>query len=77
MGYSKVVAKDNGKVVFVHQLNPDGTAYAEDITIEVQDGVEPSRVDWSQRDGQVGVISVSFSPAPGDTSAVQFPTGDR
>ncbi len=74
MGYSKVVDKGNGKVVIVHQLNPDGSGYAEDVTVEVQAGVDPGRVDWlAKQDGQVGTVSVSFSPASGDFSALKFP----
>lgn len=62
MGMSKVVAKADGKVVFVHQLNQDGTPYAEDVTIEAQAGVAAGRVDWTAKDGQIGVISWSFTP---------------
>jgi hypothetical protein len=73
MGYCKVVDKGNGKVVFVHQLGMDGEPYAEDVTIEAQKGVPPTRVDWSKQDGQVGTISWSFTPTTGDTSSIKFP----
>lgn len=73
MGYSKIVDKGNGKVVFVHQLDQDGKAYAEDVTVETQAGVA-SRVEYfAKQDGAVGVVSVSFSPTTADTSSVKFP----
>ncbi len=72
MGSCKVVAS-SGKVVFVHQLDQDGKPYAEDVTIEAQKGVPASRVDWSDKDGQVGTISWSFTPSTGDTSSLKFP----
>lgn len=73
MGYSKVVNKGNGKVVFVHQLDQDGKAYAEDVTVETQAGV-PTRVEYfAKQDGVVGVVSVSFSPTSADTSGIKFP----
>jgi len=73
MGYCKVKSS-NGKVVFVHQLNQDGTPYAEDVTIEAQKGVPASRVDWSDKDGQIGTISWSFSPTTGlDPAGFKFP----
>jgi hypothetical protein len=74
-GYVKVVAPAPGKVVFVHQLNNDGTPYAEDVTIEAQPGVDPGRVDWTARDGQVGSLSWSFSQTNGSTG-LKFP-GDE
>ena len=73
MGSCKVVAKSKGKVVFVHQLSIDGTAYAEDVTIEAQPGVEASRVDWTDRDGQVGNISWVFTPTQTDPTNIRFP----
>jgi len=72
MGYCKVVASA-GKVKFVHQLDQNGEAYAEDVTIEAQKGVPLSRVDWADKDEQVGTISWSFTPTTGDTSSIKFP----
>ena len=72
MGMSKVVAKADGKVVFVHQLNQDGTPYAEDVTIEAQEGVAAGRVDWTAKDGQVGVISWTFTPYE-NVTGLKFP----
>ena len=74
MGMVKVVAPTKGKVTFVHQLNGDGTPYAEDVTIEAQPGVGESRVDWTDRDGQVGTLSWGFSAQPGiDPASIPFP----
>ena len=75
MGFCKVVAKADGKVVFVHQLNSDGTPYAEDVTIEAQSGVAPGRVNWTDRDGQIGTISWSFSPQE-NVTGLKFPESD-
>lgn len=72
MGLCKVVAT-SGKVVFVHQLNQDGTPYAEDVTIEAQPGVPASRVDWSKFNGQVGTIGWSFSPYTTVPEGLLFP----
>ncbi len=72
MGYCKVVASA-GRVKFVHQLDQNGEAYAEDVTIEAQPLVPLGRVDWADKDGQVGTISWSFSPTTADTSSVKFP----
>lgn len=74
MGYSKIVNKGNGKVVLVHQLNQDGSAYAEDITVEVQAGVDPSRIDHlTKQDGKIGTAGVYFTASEGDFSLVKFP----
>jgi len=74
MGYSKVVNKGNGKVVFVHQLDQDGKAYAEDVTVEAQAGVPESRVEYfAKQDGAVGVVSVTFTATSSDTSSIRFP----
>ena len=74
MGSSKVKKIAPGKVKFVHQLNPDGTAYAEDVTIEVQPGVDPSRLSYLEsQDGQIGLLSYSFQPVTGDQSSLKFP----
>ena len=63
MGYSKVVKVSDRSVKFVHQLDMDGKAYAEDVTIEVQPGVDASRLSYFMgMEGQVGVLSVSFTP---------------
>ena len=76
MGYSKIIAKAPGKVRIVHQLDTDGKPYAEDVTIEAQEGVPASRVDWTDKDGQVGVVSWSFSPVSHDTSSLKFPESE-
>lgn len=74
MGMSKVVNKGNGEIVFVHQLDQNGKAYAEDITIKVQEGVDPNRLAWfANQDGKVGVASVSFSPYDQTFPDLQFP----
>jgi hypothetical protein len=74
MGYSKIVNKGNGKVVIVHQLDQDGKAYAEDVTVEVQAGVPESRVDYlAKQDGKVGTVSVNFTAQEGDFSNLKFP----
>lgn len=74
MGYCKVVNKGNGKVILVHQLDQAGNAYAEDVTIEVQRGGDPSRISYlSSLDGRVGMLSYSFTPTEMDTSSLKFP----
>jgi hypothetical protein len=75
MGYSKVVKVSDHKVKLVHQLNPDGTPYAEDITIETAEGVDEGRLGYlAQHDGKVGYASVSFSPAADEApEGVLFP----
>ena len=74
MGLSKVVAKGNSKVVFVHQVGVDGKAYAEDITVELQPGVDPSRLAyWVNLDGKVGVASFSFTAYDQEFSGQMFP----
>lgn len=68
MGMSKVVVDSPTKVRLVHQLNGDGSAYAEDLTVELQPGVDASRLDYlKNQDGKIGVVSFGFSaydPAP-------------
>jgi len=62
MGFSKVVNKGNGKIVLVHQLDQNGKAYAEDITIQVQEGVDPSRLAWwESKDGKIGAANVTLA----------------
>lgn len=74
MGYSKIVNKGKGKVVIVHQLDGDGKAYAEDVTVEAQAGVPESRVEHlAKQDGAVGTVSVMFTPTTADTSGIKFP----
>lgn len=75
MGYVKVRVIAPGKVKLVHQLDGDGKAYAEDVTVEAQEGAPASRVDYlAQHDGKIGYANVSFSPAGGvDASSVKFP----
>jgi hypothetical protein len=74
MGYCKIVNKGNGKVVAVHQLNQDGTAYAEDVEVRVQAGVDPRRVDWlAQQDGKIGTFNFSFTASDADPTNFKFP----
>jgi len=74
VGYSKVIKVSEHKVRLVHQLNPDGTPYAEDVTVETAEGVDPGRLDYlGQYDGQLGYVSVSFSPAGESAGDVKFP----
>lgn len=71
MGYCKIKKIGPGKVRFLHQLNSDGTAYAEDVTIESE---VPGRLAYYEaQDGQVGVLNYSFSPVVGDHSSLKFP----
>ncbi len=74
MGLSKVVKLANGRgVKLVHQLDHDGSAYAEDITIEVQPGVDPERLSYLlSKEGTVGAASWGFTPADG-VHGLQFP----
>jgi hypothetical protein len=79
MGYSKVVKLANGRgVKFVHQLDQDGTAYAEDITVEVQPGVDPEERlrFFLKADGAIGYASINFVRAVQDAASlreVRFP----
>lgn len=76
MGYSKVVVISERKVKFVHQLDSDGTAYAEDITIEIDETVDPSRIKYLvDQDGKIGYASFSFSAAAESDylSVIKFP----
>lgn len=74
MGYSKVVNQGNGKVVFVHQLNGDGSAYAEDVTVENQPGVSELRNEHlAKLDGKIGVVSYSFSLVDPQPEGLLFP----
>jgi hypothetical protein len=74
MGLAKVVNKGNGKVVLVHQLGMDGVPYAEDVTIENQQGVPESRNDWlAKLDGKIGTVSYSFTPADPQPEGLLFP----
>lgn len=74
MGYSKVVKVSERSVKFVHQLDMDGKAYVEDVTIEVQPGVEASRLSYFMTmAGQIGVVSVSFSPNTATVNNSKFP----
>ncbi len=67
MGMSKVVPLANGRgVKLVHQLDSDGTPYAEDITIEVQPGVDPERLSYLlSKAGTIGAATYSFYPHDG------------
>lgn len=74
MGLSKIKKISPGKVKIVHQLNADGTTYAEDVTVEVQEGVPASRIDYLEsQDGKVGVFSFSFSPYATEPEGLKFP----
>lgn len=74
MGLSKVVNKGNGEIVLVHQLDQNGKAYAEDITVKVQEGVDPSRLSYlASQDGKIGVANVTFSKYDQDFPDIQFP----
>jgi hypothetical protein len=77
MGYAKVVKVSDREVRFVHQLDGDGKPYAEDVTLTIPEGVDPSRLAYyAEQDGKVGVISYSFSPANPAPASVAFPEGD-
>ncbi len=72
MGMSKIKVLGPGRVKAIHQLNDDGTPYAEDVTIESD---VPGRLDWLEKqDGKVGVFSFSFSPS--DAEGLVFPEDD-
>jgi hypothetical protein len=75
MGYAKVIKVSDHKIRLVHQLNPDGTPYAEDITVETADDVDPGRLAYlAAHDGKIGYASVSFSPVGDEEPAgVVFP----
>ena len=74
MGFSKVVNKGDGKIVLVHQLDQNGKPYAENITIELQPGVDPRRLAWwESQDGKIGVANVSFSVYDQVFPDLQFP----
>lgn len=71
MGMSKIKVVGPGKVKAVHQLNSDGTACAEDVTIESD---VPGRLDWLEKqDGKVGVFSFSFSAYETEPDGLLFP----
>lgn len=77
MGYYKVIAVSKHKVKLVHQLNTDGTAYAEDITVETMENVDEGRLDYlGKYDGTVGYANLTFSRAPEvmSTDSIRFPT---
>jgi len=74
MGMSKIKVLGPGRVKAVHQLNSDGTAYAEDVTIESD---VPGRLAWlEEHDGKVGIFSFSFRPDEHAPTGVLFPDGD-
>jgi hypothetical protein len=61
VGYAKVIKVSDRKVRLVHQLDNDGKPYAEDITIEVAESVNPSRLAYlTAQDGKIGVSSFGF-----------------
>ena len=74
MGLCKVVKLANGRgVKFVHQLDGDGLPYAEDITVELQPGVEGRLAYLLDKVGQIGAASVSFVEYPGAGGGLSFP----
>jgi hypothetical protein len=74
MGMSKIKVLGPGRVKAVHELNGDGTAYAEDVTIESD---VPGRLDWlEEQDGKVGVFSFGFTAYETPPEGVLFPDGD-
>lgn len=74
MGMSKIKVLGPGRVKALHQLNQDGTAYAEDVTIESD---VPGRLAWLEAlDGKVGVFTFGFNPDPNASEGVLFPDGD-
>lgn len=71
MGLSKIKVISPTKVKAIHQLNSDGTAYAEDVTIESE---VAGRLDYlKSQDGRVGVFSFSFSPYTAVPEGLKFP----
>lgn len=79
MGYSKVIKVSDHKIRVVHQLGQDGEPYAEDLTIETAESVDPGRLGYlAQNDGRVGIMSFSFSPvAEGAAEGMKFPGDDE
>jgi len=74
MGYYKVVKISDHKVRFIHQLGQDGKPYAEDVTIETAEEVDPNRLNYlTQNDGKIGILSFSFSPAADGSIELDFP----
>lgn len=64
MGMSKVVKVSDHEVRLVHQLGGDGKPYAEDVTISLDESVDPSRLAWlARQDGKTGIASFGFSPS--------------
>lgn len=73
MGYSKVVKVSNRQIRILHQL-ADGKPYAEDVTITIDEQVDPSRLDYlASQDGKIGVLYLSFSPSNPQPEGVTFP----
>lgn len=73
MGFSKIVKVSDHEVRLVHQLNSDGSAYAEDITVTTPDEVDASRLAWlGDQDGKIGVASVAFT-ASEHSGDIKFP----
>ena len=71
MGMSKIKVLGPGRVKALHQLNQDGTAYAEDVTIESD---VPGRLAYLEsQDGKVGVFSFSFSADANAPEGLLFP----
>lgn len=72
MGYSKIVKISDRKVRIEHQLNNDGTPYAADVTLEIADSVNPSRLSYLV-DGSIGILSYSFTPVA-EIVGLRFPS---
>lgn len=71
MGLVKIRKIAPGKVKFVHQLGPDGKAYAEDVTVESD---VPGRLDYFEKqDGAVGTLSFGFTPYTDVPEGLKFP----
>jgi hypothetical protein len=74
MGYAKLVKVSDRKVRLLHQLGADGQPYAEDVTIELAENVDPSRMAYlTEQDGKVGIASFSFRPEAGAPEDLSFP----
>lgn len=76
MGYAKVKKISDHKIKLLHQLHPDGTPYAENIIIELDESVDPSRLSYlASQDGKIGIASIAFSPSDESyiSKDIQFP----
>jgi hypothetical protein len=70
MGSSKVKVIKPGEVKVLHQLNSDGTPYAEDVTIKSS---VPGRLAYLEsQDGKIGVFLFSFSASSPEPEGLLF-----